>query len=431
MAEDDFKAAVGMSREWDAYGAGVEVAQNTLDQLGEKPDCFILFSTIHYKKHGGFQKFLEGVWDVLPKGTPLVGGTVAGFINPKGCFTRGATALAIKYRDMDLSISIGKNTKRAPNTAGRQGVNGLTNLHNSKFKNKLIFDFISGPSKPTIPFLGNPLIIHSKKVSKLLELLSYFSVIFAQRGFGREKEVLNYIRRRIPNFPLVGFSTTDDNKLENEYQFFGKKVFRNSVVLFGISTDLDFFLKGGHGLIPRTKKYKITEKGLWGYMINRIENQEALIKFSDFSGWTKETLDEKRFYRKTFFYPLGTTDKSGNLHPSVIGAFWGNSLVCGCSIEGNEVSLLTISGNRILNVVKEILQEMDVEPYVGLMFSCAVRLESLGAGIYHVKKIIDEHFYEKPYLLVYGAGENLAYPNEDVLSYNASFRCAVIGKKLD
>ena len=38
MTAPEFKAAVGMSREWDAYGAGVEVAQDTLQKLGCKPD---------------------------------------------------------------------------------------------------------------------------------------------------------------------------------------------------------------------------------------------------------------------------------------------------------------------------------------------------------------------------------------------------------
>ena len=50
MTAPEFKAAVGMSREWDAYGAGVEVAQDTLQKLGDKPDFW--------------------VWNVLPLGTP-------------------------------------------------------------------------------------------------------------------------------------------------------------------------------------------------------------------------------------------------------------------------------------------------------------------------------------------------------------------------
>jgi hypothetical protein len=114
-SKPEFKAAVGLSRKWDAREAGREVAIDTLNRLGKgvKPDFFLLFATIHYEKHGGFKEFLKGVWEILPEGTPLIGGTVAGFINPQGCYTRGATALAVNYPNMDVAIGIGHNTKRA------------------------------------------------------------------------------------------------------------------------------------------------------------------------------------------------------------------------------------------------------------------------------------------------------------------------------
>ena len=84
----ELKAGVGLSRKWDAREAGREVAESALEKLdGEKPKFFLLFSTIHYEKYGGFQELLNGVWEVLPEGTPLIGGTVAGFMNNYGCFT--------------------------------------------------------------------------------------------------------------------------------------------------------------------------------------------------------------------------------------------------------------------------------------------------------------------------------------------------------
>ena len=95
MDEPKLEATIGMSRKWDAREAGREVARTAIKDLNHPPTFFLLLSTIHYEKHGGFQEFLNGAWDVLPEGTPLIGGTVAGFINPHGCFTRGATALAV------------------------------------------------------------------------------------------------------------------------------------------------------------------------------------------------------------------------------------------------------------------------------------------------------------------------------------------------
>ena len=70
----ELKAGVGLSRKWDAREAGREVAETALEKLdGEKPKFFLLFSTIHYENYGGFQELLNGVWEVLPDGTPLIG----------------------------------------------------------------------------------------------------------------------------------------------------------------------------------------------------------------------------------------------------------------------------------------------------------------------------------------------------------------------
>ena len=70
-SESKLEASVGLSRLWDAREAGREVARTAIEKLSRPPDFFLLFSTIHYEKHGGFEEFLAGVWDVLPKGTPL------------------------------------------------------------------------------------------------------------------------------------------------------------------------------------------------------------------------------------------------------------------------------------------------------------------------------------------------------------------------
>ena len=119
MIESKLEASIGMSREWDARKAGREVAKSAIKNLKTPPNFFLLFSTIHYKDHGGFQEFLNGVWDVLPKGIPLIGGTVAGFLNNHGCFTRGATALAVAYPNLDVAIGIGRNTRKNPKKAAK------------------------------------------------------------------------------------------------------------------------------------------------------------------------------------------------------------------------------------------------------------------------------------------------------------------------
>ena len=54
-----------MSRKWDARDAGVEVAQSAIEGLDNPPKFLLLFSTIHYEKNGGFEEFLNGVWEIL------------------------------------------------------------------------------------------------------------------------------------------------------------------------------------------------------------------------------------------------------------------------------------------------------------------------------------------------------------------------------
>ncbi|PNX48255.1 MAG: hypothetical protein BV459_02695, partial [Thermoplasmata archaeon M11B2D] len=160
MIEQKFEAAVGMSRKWDAREAGREVAETAIKKLSRPPDFFLLFSTIHYEKHGGFQEFLNGVWDVLPKGTPLVGGTVAGFMNPEGCYTRGATAMAVSYPNMNVAVGFGKNTKRNPLTAARKCAKMLKEgLKESSYQNKFIMTIISGGLGPQILGMGRKKVI--------------------------------------------------------------------------------------------------------------------------------------------------------------------------------------------------------------------------------------------------------------------------------
>jgi len=191
MKKQEVEAAVGMTRKWDAREAGRDVARNTIKQLKTPPNFFLLFSTIHYKDHGGFEEFLNGVWDVLPKGTPLVGGTVLGFINNFGCFTRGASALAVSYPNMDVAISLGKNTKRNPKNAARQSSHSIKkSFSDTNYPNKFLLNFVSGPGAMKIPGQGYKKVVDSGFI-RILDLLvnllfrrSEYHNIFFKRDLG-------------------------------------------------------------------------------------------------------------------------------------------------------------------------------------------------------------------------------------------------------
>ena len=130
--EPKIEASLGFSRKWDAREAGKEVAESAIKKLSQPPSFILLFSTIHYKDHGGFQEFLNGVWDVIPSETPLIGGTITGFITNKGCFARGGVALAVSYPYLDIMLGFGSHTKRSPKSAAKKCAdmikNGLKNI---------------------------------------------------------------------------------------------------------------------------------------------------------------------------------------------------------------------------------------------------------------------------------------------------------------
>ena len=105
------EASIGHSRKWDAYAAGREVAETAIKNLKHPPSFFVVFSTMHYRKNGGFRKFLDGIWEILPDGTPLIGGTVAGFINNYGSLFIGQdTAESLGDYTSGLNHTLPTNT---------------------------------------------------------------------------------------------------------------------------------------------------------------------------------------------------------------------------------------------------------------------------------------------------------------------------------
>lgn len=187
---EEFEAAVGMSRKWDAREAGREVAESTIRKLHQPPDFFLLFSTIHYEKHGGFQEFLNGVWDVLPEGTPLVGGTAAGFMNNYGCYARGACALAVSDPKMQVTIGVGHNTKRNPRKAARQCIEMMKKQDVTP---DFYLELISGPIIPTFPIIGKQTVIKSKAFGGLMK--NMVPLLWkSNMGTDRADEVLEYLR---------------------------------------------------------------------------------------------------------------------------------------------------------------------------------------------------------------------------------------------
>lgn len=398
MVDDAFHVSVGMSRKWDAREAGRDVAKNALKKLNQNPSFILLFSTIHYEKHGGFKEFLEGVWDILPEGTPLIGGTIAGFINKDGVFARGAVALAFKG-DLSVNKLLARGTRKNPRKIYDQIKENLSNE-----PDKILLSFLPGPSMPSLGNGEKLIISKNKAIEKMAPSLLRFSTTKSNKGVGREMEVLKNISENVEN-DIVGCSTIDDNSYNDNYQFIGKSYYSDSMVILeigGLKYNLDTV-----GMMPMpTDWFKINNKKTFGHIVTEIDNRKALSFYLGELGYSSDLLfDEPALVHRRFvFAPVLTKDEYGGVHPRCPGTFYGSSIGFGHPLF-DAVGISITDGKYIdehfLNFFDSFNQK---ETDFLLIFSCAVMFEALGLGNKKIyEKIIKS--YEKEFLIIFGGGE--------------------------
>ena len=433
----DFQAGVGLSRSWDPKKAGEEVAVTTLEKLDKNPKVFILYSTIHFdKEKNGMQKFVDAAYDQLPKGTPLIGGTVAGFINPYGCYTRGATGLAISYPNMDVTVGVGHNTKRNPEKAAIECAEMIKKgLKDSKYKNKFLFEMTSGYRIPTFPIIGRRKIIKLpyKILEELVVLAMNFSTTYLQIGMGKEVILFNRLAKELDDFIIIGGSCMDDEQLMENYQFFSKNVLKNEIIALGIKSDIEFDLNTGFGLKPAGIRFDITKKQVFDSFIRTIDNKPAKEVFMERMKWYEDYLDDRTIHRKTFQYPVGY-QKNNHLCVRTPGIFFGGILGISNTVESDYFEVYTNSGRSLVNASSDALSKFEKireRVCLGIGVDCGVRLEALGNHIYAVQKELLRFFGDTPFLVPFVAGEHTHISNEVTAYNNMSFNMSVFYSKSD
>jgi hypothetical protein len=426
----NIETAIGLSRKWDARAAGREVAETAIQQMARPPDFFLLFSTIHYETYGGFQEFLHGVWDVLPKGTPLVGGTVTGFMNNYGCFSRGATALAVSHPHMDVAVSVGKNTKRNPKKAARQSAEAIREtLKSSPFHHKFLLNFISGPVMPSIPGVGQKKYIRSGLVSKFALQVLGLSQTLVQKGLGREDEIFEETVQHLPEYQMILGTSMDDYKGIRNYQFFNNTVLTNAVVNLGIATDLNLGVVTTHGMKETNLRFTITKLGAGNHAICQINNKPAVPEFLRLLKWPEGVLTEETMLHTILYYPISL--KHGNRKvPIVTPLIMKDNIFVPCIIDAGEVSILTVNGKDLIHAVQENLQHFQtLQPEFGLFSTCITILQTLGQKTYLIQEELQKYFKDKSFLLFYSAGEGTYSKENDITYANMSFNTAVFSSE--
>jgi len=392
----DFEAAVGMSRKWDAREAGREVAETTIQKLHNPPDFFLLFSTIHYETHGGFQEFLNGVWDVLPKDTPLIGGTVAGFMTKEGVFSRGAVAVGISG-NFNVEKTYARGTRKNPKHVAKVVSESLDR------ENSLLLTFLPGPSMPNVG-KDKLIVTKSKTMVAIAPKALEISTVHLNKGVGREMEVLENLSKLVKS-DIIGSSTIDDNRYNDNYQFFDRNYFSDSLVVLGID-NINFHLDTIKTMPIPEKWYDVTNKKTFGHILKKIDGKSALSVYLDERGYSSDLIFDAPdlVHRRFVFVPVLTKDEYGGIHPRCPGTFYGESLGFGHPIF-NQVGFSLTDGKYINDQFQEFIKKFDQnKTQFLLMFSCAVLFEALGLGTFRIYENLKKEF-KKDFLILFGGGE--------------------------
>lgn len=408
MVEEKFETAVGMSRNWDAKKAGKEVARKTIEKLNTPPDLFLLFSTIHYDKHGGFDNFLKGVWEVLPENTPLIGGTTAGFINNFGCFTRGASALAVSSSNIDVKIGIGHDTKKNPKNAVDSVFKKIG--EKPKFDNNVIIEIVPTAVIPKIPGIGQKNVILSKKMGDgFLKLLPAMKKL--NYGYDRADDILEYLSNKFQDRIIIGGCTMDDNKMLKNFQFFNHNIYNNSLITMNISTPTKINTETITGYKKQDKEFKIDEISKDKHVIKKMDGKGA--RSSLFNKLNLKILDKDsvyQLYKNAFYYPLGVK-KDSLWQPCMIGLIYGENIIFANKVEDNKLTLLTVSIDNTLKKIDKYIDDLylsDEKPSFIFGFSCETFVETLGKNIFYIQNSFKK--LKIPFLLPFVAGESIYNP---------------------
>jgi len=428
MVKKDLEAAVGMTRKWNAREAGRDVARNTIKQLKSLPKFFLLFLTTHYKDHGGFEEFLNGVWDVLPKATPLIGGTVRGFMNNYGCYTRGATAIAVSSSEMDVAIGFGKNTKRSPKNAAQHCSKMIKEkLEKSKYSNKFLLNLISASELPEMQSLGRRKIIEPGITPKAIMKLYSFSQKVLQKGAGRDDEIIEEMIKNFPDFQMIGGGTIDNGEGIISYQFFNKDVLTNSVVSLAINTNNNLDVLTTHNMKKTGKEFNITKTNKDGRIIHEINGKPAFTELLRLLDLSRELINDDTWLQTSFYFPIGSYyyNSKSSFGPRVIGFVLGESIVTGFRSKDKNASILTIDGRGLLETIDKNLGSYSKTPSFGIIASCTTRLETMGDKLYYARDRILKYFNDKPFIVFYVGGESTYTPEKGFTYINMSFNSAL------
>ncbi len=415
------KVVVETTKEKNSYKAGEDLTNKILKKLDDTPDFILLYSTGEYKLKGGFEELMDGIWKNLPVDTKLIGGTINGFLTNRGCYARGAVAIAVKCDKMYATVSYAKNTKRNPKKAASQFVKDIKSNIKNKYKNKLLITNISGIEVPNSS--GDNRIIKSKIGGKIMLGMLKIMQRTKQKGFGREDEILREISKKLPDFETIHGSNGTTLDMSQNYQFFNKQVLTESIVGLVIETDMDYFLNYANAAEKTEIKLNITKISKDRHIIKKINKKPALSEFLRHMGWSLDDFEKAKWVDITSKYPLGY-HKNNRIFLRPILMVIGDYLGCLSQIEKNEIFVAKMSTDKMVESIKQLLKPEKKE--FGFFTSCIARQGFLGPRIFQVQEILKDYFKEKPFLLIYTTSEAIKKQNQELEFLNETVACTIL-----
>lgn len=397
-----FEVGIGTSQNWDPEKAAEEALEQALLNLTNPPTFILTFCTIHYKQKNGFKKILKTIYKKFSSKIPLLGGSIAGFMNNSGCFTKGITLLLCYSDEITVNISFSKNTKLFPKKAGNTCAKKLnTPLLDSSMKKYFIF-LISSATVPNLPII-NKKVINIKWSNILLTLFNQFSSIL-QIGPSKDETVFEEFSKILKDSKGIGGGVCDNLELFDNALFVNYKIYKNSVAALSINTKRNFSIFSSNGLHPTDKLFNITNTSKSGYIINTINNLSPLDEYLNSMNWSENIIDE-RLYRKIFYYPI-INESDPKKETRMLGLIYGKKFVFPMKAKKGMCRIYQSTGKDIINSGINLVPDNSKE--FGFGISCGTRLETLGKNAYIIQNNLSKKL--KNFLIIYTAGEY--YKNE-------------------
>ncbi|MFA6268878.1 MAG: FIST N-terminal domain-containing protein [archaeon] len=418
-----FEIGIGTSQNWDPKKAILEAIKQAKPNLSKDPSFILFFSTIHYEKNKGFQKALDTIYSQIPKKTPLVGGTVAGFMNDSGTYTQGITLLLCYSDEIKISLGVGRNVRRNPKKAAKNCTKMIKK--NIKSTHGAIFSFYSSAVVPIYPLLGQKPVITSKYLSIATNLFYNFSLKILQKGIDRSDECLNYITSELPEFKLIAGGCTDDVKQKMNKVFFNNSLSDNAIVALVIETEIETLVQETSGFKLSGIKLSITKKGKENRSLIQINNQPAKQEFLRIIGWPIEYLNDYVF-SKIFWYPVKFCGNGANNLIQVFGLFVQNEIIMPYKIENDKLEILTADGKSILAAAIENINiaQNNKSPKFIFVTECALRPILLGHKLHQEQQQI-KAIIKAPFLSIFVAGETIYDKQKGLIYGNSTFKSIV------